>query len=84
MAGWPAPREPRVAHRWSRSRASHQLRSCAGDHGAVKTRPAGAESNSVDVAGHTGVASLEPGYAITVAIPNMGLTLGEIFYLEAG
>ena len=27
------------------SRASHQLGSCAGDRGAVKTRPSGAESN---------------------------------------
>ena len=32
----------------------------------------------MDVAGHKGVASLEAGYAITVAIPNMGLTLGEV------
>jgi hypothetical protein len=27
-------------------RATHRLRSCAGDRGAVKTRPAGAESNA--------------------------------------
>ena len=42
------------------------------------------QSPTVDVAGHNAVASLEPGHAITVAFPNMRLTLGAIFYLEAG